>query len=91
LNLTFNLQIKANFVCSYLYILESFYIDLSQINAKIDNDLLKEFRHVIYEKYGLKKGDFKQALEAAMADYVIKYSKSDVAKQLAKSLRDKAK
>ena len=51
-----------------------------QINAKINDTLLKEFRHIIYEKYGLKKGDFKQALEAAMADYVIKYSKSDVAK-----------
>ncbi len=53
---------------------------MSQINAKIDDDLLKEFRQIIYEKYGLKRGDFKQALEAAMADYVIKYSKSDVTK-----------
>jgi len=61
---------------------------MPQINAKIDNDLLKEFRHVIYEKYGLKKGDFKNTLEDAMADYVIKYSKSDVAKQLAKRLKD---
>ena len=56
------------------------YYAMSQINAKIDDELVKAFRHVIYEKYGLKKGDFKQALEAAMADYVKKYSKSDVTK-----------
>ncbi len=61
---------------------------MPQVNAKIDDVLLKEFRHVIYEKYGLKKGDFKKSLEAAMADYVIKYSKSGVAKQLAKRLKD---
>ena len=53
---------------------------MPQINANIDDYLLKEFRHIIYKKYGLKKGDFKQALEAAISDYVIKYSKSDVAK-----------
>ena len=61
---------------------------MSQIYAIINDDLLKEFRHVIYEKYGLKRGDFKQALEAAMTDYVIKYSKSDTVKDLAKRLKD---
>lgn len=44
------------------------------INAKIDDNLVKEFRHVIYEKHGLKKGDFKNALEEAMVDYIQKYS-----------------
>lgn len=44
------------------------------INAKVDDNLVKEFRHVIYERCGLKKGDFKNALEEAMLDYVRKYS-----------------
>lgn len=43
------------------------------INAKVDDNLVKEFRHVIYEKHGLKKGDFKNALEEAMLDYIHKY------------------
>jgi hypothetical protein len=47
---------------------------LAIINAKVDDGLVKEFRHVIYEKHGLKKGDFKNALEEAMLDYIRKYS-----------------
>ena len=46
------------------------------INAKVDDKLVKEFRHVIYERHGLKKGDFKNALEEAMLDYIQKYSES---------------
>lgn len=44
------------------------------INAKVDDNLIKEFRHVIYEKHGLKKGDFKNALEEAMLDYIHKHA-----------------
>ena len=47
---------------------------LTIINAKVDDNLVKEFRHVIYEKHGLKKGDFKNALEEAMLDYIRKYA-----------------
>jgi hypothetical protein len=47
---------------------------LAVINAKVDDKLVKEFRHVIYERHGLKKGDFKNALEEAMFDYIQKYS-----------------
>ncbi|MGI0081858.1 MAG: hypothetical protein ACREAG_00945 [Nitrosopumilaceae archaeon] len=57
---------------------------MTQINASINDELLKEFRHVIYTRMGLKKGDFKAALEDAMFDYVQKYSNSDSAKELAK-------
>ncbi|MGI0048305.1 MAG: hypothetical protein ACREAW_02095 [Nitrososphaera sp.] len=39
-------------------------------NAKVDDNLVKEFRHVTYEMHGLKKGDFKNALEGAMLDYI---------------------
>ncbi|HKU48658.1 MAG TPA: hypothetical protein VJP79_01790 [Nitrososphaera sp.] len=49
------------------------------INAKIDDKLVKEFRHVIYSRHGLKKGDFKNALEEAMLDYIRKYSEQDMA------------
>jgi hypothetical protein len=47
---------------------------MTVINAKIDDVLVGKFRHVVYTKYGLKKGDFKRALEEAMLDYVRKYS-----------------
>jgi hypothetical protein len=45
---------------------------MSLINARIDDRLLKQFRHVVYLKYGLKKGDLTKALEEAMQDYVRK-------------------
>jgi hypothetical protein len=47
---------------------------MAVINAKVDDDLVKQFRHVIYERHGLKKGDFKNALEEAIVDYIRKYS-----------------
>jgi hypothetical protein len=47
---------------------------LAIINAKIDDKLVKDFRHVIYSRHGLKKGDFKNALEEAMLDYIRKYA-----------------
>jgi hypothetical protein len=52
---------------------------LAIINAKIDDNLVKEFRHVIYNRHGLKKGDFKNALEEAMLDYIRKYAESGIA------------
>lgn len=57
---------------------------MTQINAKIQDEILKEFRDVIYNRMGLKKGDFKKSLEDAMLDYIIKYSKSASAKEFAK-------
>lgn len=57
---------------------------MTQINAKIDEEILKEFRDVIYTRMGLRKGDFKKSLEDAMLDYIIKYSKNDGAKDFAK-------
>jgi hypothetical protein len=45
---------------------------MSLINARIDDKLLKDFRHVVYVKYGLKKGDLTKALEEAIRDYVHK-------------------
>lgn len=53
------------------------------INAKIDDKLVKEFRHVIYSKHGLKKGDFKNALEEAMLDYIRKYAEEQRAAEQA--------
>jgi len=55
-----------------------------QITANLDDRLLKEFRDVIYNKSGLRKGDFKKSLIDAMLDYIIRYSKSDGAKDFAK-------
>ena len=53
---------------------------MATINAKVDDNLVKEFRHIIYERHGLKKGDFKNALEEAMIDYVRKYSAEKIAR-----------
>ena len=63
---------------------------MSQINAKIDEDILKEFRDVIYTRMGLKKGDFKKTLEDAMLDYIIKYSKNAGAKDFAKRAKEES-
>jgi len=57
---------------------------MTLINVKIDDQILTEFRDVIYKKSGLKKGDFKNTLEAAIIEYVKKYSKSYNAKNYAK-------
>lgn len=62
---------------------------MTQINAKIDEKILKEFRDVIYTRMGLKKGDFKKSLEDAMLDYILKYSKSPSAKEFAKRTKEK--
>jgi len=45
-----------------------------QITANLDDRLLKEFRDVIYNKSGLRKGDFKKSLEEAIKEYIAKYS-----------------
>ena len=55
------------------------------INAKIDDKLVKEFRHVIYSRHGLKKGDFKNALEEAMLDYIRKYAAEEMKKSTAQA------
>ena len=46
---------------------------MSQISANIDGKILDEFRKIIFYKYGLKKGDFKRALEESIADYIQKH------------------
>ena len=57
---------------------------MTQITANLDDRLIKEFRDVIYNRSGLRKGDFKKSLEESMLDYIIRYSKSDGAKDFAK-------
>ena len=54
------------------------------VNSNLDDGILKEFRDVIYQKRGLKHGDFKKTLEDAMLEYIVKYSKSSTAKAYAK-------
>jgi len=46
---------------------------MSQVSANIDGKVLDEFRKIIFYKYGLKKGDFKRALEEAITDYTKKH------------------
>ena len=48
---------------------------MTQITANLDDRLIKEFRGVIYNKSGLRKGDFKKSLEDAIKEYIVKYSK----------------
>lgn len=49
---------------------------IRQIAVDIDKEILARFREIIYRKTGLKKGDFKAAIEQAMLDYILKHSKS---------------
>ena len=78
---------KVNYDHSYLYMRGNVDDTMTQINAKIDEQILREFRDVIYTRLGLKKGDFKKSLEDAMLDYILKYSKSDNAKDFAKRVK----
>jgi len=60
---------------------------VTQVNASIDDEILKRFRHVVYTISGLKKGDLKKALELAMLDYIEKYSDSKYVKESLKKAR----
>ena len=60
---------------------------MQHINATVDDKILREFRDVIYRRKGLRKGDFQQSLEEAMLEYVLKYSKSEKTKDLAKRVK----
>jgi hypothetical protein len=61
---------------------------MTQVNAKIDNKILEEFRDVIYTKKGLRKGDFKDSLEDALLDYILRYSKSQSAKEFVRNFKE---
>jgi hypothetical protein len=43
----------------------------------IDEDIMRRFRHVVYVKYGLKKGDISKALTEAVIDYIGKNSENN--------------
>ena len=43
------------------------------INVKIDENLVKEFRGVVYNQSGLKKGDVTNAIIQAIIEYTAKY------------------
>jgi len=60
---------------------------MQHINATVDDKILQEFRDVIYRRKGLRRGDFQQSLEEAMLEYILKYSKSEKTKELAKQAK----
>lgn len=60
---------------------------MGQVNANIDDEVVKQFRHVIYTRKGLKKGDFKDALEEAMLDYIQKFGESETARRMAEKAK----
>jgi hypothetical protein len=47
---------------------------MTTVFANLDDELVKEFRGVIFRKYGLRKGDISKAIEEALADYIKKYA-----------------
>ena len=47
---------------------------MSIINADVNDDIVKEFRNTIYDKSGLKRGDFQKSLQEAMQNYIIQNS-----------------
>ena len=50
---------------------------MAYVNANVNDEILKQFRDVIYRKSGLKKGDLMRSLEEAMHEYIQKYSQSN--------------
>ena len=63
---------------------------IKQVNVSIDEDVLKEFRAVIYQNSRLRRGDFKNAVTVAMLDYIMKYSKLETTKEFAKRTKSDA-
>ena len=61
---------------------------IRQIAVEIDKEILARFRETIYHKTGLKKGDFKAAIEHAMLDYIIRYSKSKNSLDFVKRIKE---
>ena len=62
---------------------------IRQIAVDIDKEILARFRETIYHKTGLKKGDFKAAIEHAMLDYILRYSKSKNSLDFVKRIKEK--
>jgi len=61
---------------------------IRQISVNIDKETLARFRETIYYKMGLKKGDFKTAVELAMLDYIQKHSKSKDSLDFVKQIKE---
>ena len=61
---------------------------IRQIAVEIDKEILARFRETIYHKTGLKKGDFKAAIEHAMLDYILRYSKSKNSLDFVKRIKE---
>jgi hypothetical protein len=45
---------------------------LAKINLVISDQLDKDFREAVYKKYGLKRGNIKEATEEALRDWIEK-------------------
>jgi len=61
---------------------------IRQIAVDIDKEILARFRETIYHKTGLKKGDFKTAIEHAMLDHILKHSKSKNSLDFVKRIKE---
>lgn len=61
---------------------------IQQISVDIDKEILTVFRETIYYRMGLKRGDFKTAIEVAMLDYIQKYSKSKNSMDFVKRIKE---
>jgi hypothetical protein len=48
--------------------------DKVELDANIDPELNKQFRAIIFKKYGYKRGAISDATEEAIRDYVTKYN-----------------
>jgi len=61
---------------------------IRQIAVEIDKEILARFRETIYHKTGLKKGDFKTAIEHVMLDHILKHSKSKNSLDFVKRIKE---
>ena len=63
---------------------------IRQISVNIDEEILARFRETIYHRAGLKKGDFKTAIEQAMLDYIQKHTKSKDSIDFVKHMKEES-
>ena len=57
---------------------------MSIISTDINENILLEFKNTVFLKNGLKHGDFKEALQEAMEDYIRKHFDSSIILEFSK-------
>ena len=55
-------------------------IKMGIINAKLSDDLEKQFRNEVFNRFGMRKGNLNKAINEAIIDWIKKNKKIDEVK-----------